>query len=164
MPRPRFADIRDSINAIADEINSDLNTRQANKYFQDIVLLYSFIENLITWLVFIKLLWDRTSSKMMSEHEFKVVRAFCRRLNFASMLDLALAVKLINRKLHKRCNEIRLERNDIVHQLWLYEHRNNQLVARNKLVKLTNVANDLIGEFNKVTKRVGVDEVFSVNL
>jgi len=51
--------IADLIEKIADEVNSVLNKRRKEKYFDNIVLLYSFIENLLKWLIFVKVLWDK---------------------------------------------------------------------------------------------------------
>lgn len=42
-----YPDIFEAINDIADEINSILNDRRKDKYFDGVVLLFSFIENVL---------------------------------------------------------------------------------------------------------------------
>lgn len=51
-----YDDITVPINEIAHHINDILNNRRADLYFDSIVLLYSFIENMVKWLVCMKIL------------------------------------------------------------------------------------------------------------
>jgi hypothetical protein len=54
-------DLAQIINSLADEVNSVLNSRNKDKYFQEIVLLYSFIENILIWLVWVDLMWKKST-------------------------------------------------------------------------------------------------------
>lgn len=156
-------DMVDITSEIAEETNSILNERCTERYFEQIVLLYSFIENLLKWLVFIKILWDKTEKGSIVKQLGKV-KKFCKRLTFINALNMAYSIDLIDFKLYEKLDSIREERNDIVHQLWIYTHRDNKLVLRKKLEKLAHTANKLVGIFNKLTDEIGVDDVYDMFL
>ncbi len=92
--RKAYTTIVEAINDISDEINRILNDRQTDKYFDGIVLLYSFIENLLKWLVFVKLLWDK-SSKELSAQETKAIAHFCKNLTLFSAQQMALSIAIV---------------------------------------------------------------------
>jgi hypothetical protein len=161
--KSKYDDIRHIINAIADEINSDLNNKTKEKYFHDAILLYSFIENLIKWLLFVKLIWDK-SKKPLKNEEVVNLKKWCKSSTFYNAVNAALHTSLIDLDLYKKIDKVRQERNDVIHQLWLYQHRNNRLVLRKKLEKLANVASELVGIFNKLSRKIGVDELYIVAL
>jgi len=143
----RYRNIVRPINQIATEINSTLDKRKTEEYFEGVILLYSFIENLLKWLVCVELLWKGASS-------------LPRKLDFYDAQCKALTLKLITQTQFKRIDSIRKERNNVVHQFWLWRHRGNRSVLRRKLEKLARIANDLVGVFNTLTRKVGVDEVY----
>jgi hypothetical protein len=161
--RKQYSDITEPVDEIAEEINAILNDCQKEKYFYGIVLLYSFIENLLKWLVFVTLLWDK-SVRDLREEEVTAVQQYCKRLTFYNAQQIALAVDVIDWRLFRRIDAIRTERNDVVHQFWLYTHRGNRLVLRKKLEKLARVANDLVGQFNSLTEEIEVDETYEIFL
>jgi len=163
MGKEEYEDITEVINEIANDINSILDDCEKEKYFECIVLLYSFIENLLKWLVFIKLLWEKFDNPI-SEAEIKTIRSFAKDLRFHDVLRLSYSIKLIDFKLFKRLDKIKEERNNVIHQYWLYTHRKDKRVLRKKLEKLASTANSLIGIFNKLTEEVGVDEVYQIFL
>ena len=105
-----YADIIEAINDIGDEINDVLNNRHAEKYFDAMILLYSFIENVLKWLVFVKLLWDK-SDKIHGRDETKSSRQFCKSLTFFNAQQLALSIAVIDWALFRRIEAIRQERN-----------------------------------------------------
>ena len=156
-------DMVDITGEIVEETNSILNERCTERYFEQIVLLYSFIENLLKWLVYIKILWDK-AEKGSIVRQLGKVRKFCKRLTFISALNMAYSINLIDFKLYEKLDSIREERNDIVHQLWIYTHRDNRLVLRKKLEKLARTTNELVGIFGKLTDEIGVDEVYDMFL
>lgn len=158
-----YTDITQSINGIAEEINLVLNSRNKERYFEEIILLYSFIENLLKWLVFVKILWQK-SDKELTQKEANKLRSFCKKLNFYNALYMAFSISLIDFNLYKRIDMIREERNNVIHQFWMYSHRNNLLVLRKKLEKLAGVANQLVGIFNQLAQEVGIDEVYEIFL
>lgn len=153
----------DRINEIADEINAVLNDRKKEKYFESILLLYSFIENVLKWLVYANALWQM-SQKTIAVKGVKAVRTYCKRLSFYQVSNSAYVAGLMDLDLFQRIESIRDERNKVIHQFWTYEHRGNRNVMRKKLEKLANTANQLVGIFNKLTTKIGVDEVYELSL
>lgn len=93
-------------------------------------------------------MWKKYSKKNLRatknlRSEWKEIRQFCKKLNFYSATRIALAIGRIDYKLYKRVDNIRDERNDLIHQLWIFRHRNNRAVMRKKLEKLALVTSDL---------------------
>jgi len=160
----KYDDITRPINAIAEEVNAVLNNRIKEKYFEEVVLLYSFIENLLKWLVFVKTTWDKCSNKTLTTEEIRRIRSFCKSLNFYSALNIAFSINLIDFGLYAKIDTIREERNNIVHQFWIYGHRGNFLTLRKRLEMLARATNQLVGIFNKLTEKVGVEEVYELFL
>lgn len=156
-------DITDIISSIGEEINSVLNTSREEQYFYGIILLYSLIENLLKWLVYLKILWDK-SRKKMSVEEAREIQSFCKGLTFYEVLRIGISTDVINFRLYKEIDNVRSERNDVVHQLWIYEQRKNFLVLRKKLEEFSRIANELIGIFNRLTGEITVDEVYEIFL
>lgn len=159
----QYVDMPQAVNEVADEVNLVLNEREKDKYFQSIILMYSFIENLLKWLVFVKSLWLKSDKELM-ENEWMKLRKSCSDLRFAKASSKSLELRVINRKLYRRIDKIRDERNDIIHQFWIYTHWGNLLVLRKKLEKLANVSNRLVGIFNDLTQEIGVEEVYEILL
>jgi hypothetical protein len=156
MPQPTTYNIFDLIDRIADTINRTLDEKQKERYLAGILMLYSFIEKLLVLLVYVKILWDK-SQRVLKDDEVVCLKEFCNRQEFYPLLRLALAVDLINVRLFNKLESVRIERNSIVHQFWLYEHRENRRVLRKKLEKLARVANELVGVFNELVKETGSD-------
>jgi len=156
-------DIRQPISEIANEVNSVLDNRKKERYFEKIVLLYSFIENLLKWLVFVKTIWDKCE-KELADAEADRLRSFCKRLNFYEASNVALSIDLIDFNLYREIDAIREERNNIIHQLWIYSHRDNFLALRKRLEKLAKVANRLVEILNQLTEEVGIEEVYQIFL
>jgi hypothetical protein len=113
--------IIDMINEVTDDINNVLGKRRVEEYFTSIVLLYSFIENILVWLVYAKLLWDRAERGLSKKHVL-IIRNYCNQLSFHSALQLAFAVRLFDSRIFQRVSKVKEERNRMLHQLWLYEH------------------------------------------
>jgi hypothetical protein len=152
--------IFDLIDRIADAINTILDEKQKERYLAGILMLYSFIEKLLLLLVYVKIVWNK-SSRLLSSDELRHLKDFCNRQEFYPLLRLALAVDLVDYKLFARLESVRTERNSIVHQFWLYNHRENRRILRKKLEKLARVANDLVGVFNKLVVETGADRSYS---
>jgi len=154
--------ITELINQIAEEVNSVLNDDQEEKYFEEVILLYSFIENLLKWLVFMELLWIKAEKREEepSQEELNKQLSFFENIQLYDTSCIALFIGLIDINLCKQIDEIRNDRNKFVHQLWIHCHRNDTLVLREKLEKLSRVANKLVEIFNQLTNKVGVDEVY----
>lgn len=161
--KPNTADM---INSIADEINSVLDNHQKERYFESLMLLYSMIENLLKWIVYTDIVWKKYSKKNLRmtknlRREWKEIHQFCKKkLNFFSAARMALASGRIDFKLYKRVDSIREERNDVIHQLWIYRHRHNRAIIRKKLEKLALVTSALVGVCRKMGNEIGVDEIW----
>jgi hypothetical protein len=161
MKRRSPDNVADAINKIGDHVDEVLQSKQTQRYFESIVLLYSLIEDVLRWMVMLQLLWDR-SKKTLSKHEIDEIRGFSRDLNFFNATRAALAVGLIDTQLQGRIDAVRRERNDILHQAWLYERRSDGRVLRKKLEKVATLTSDLIGVVNKLVKKIGVDEAWEI--
>jgi hypothetical protein len=153
-------DLTRAINDVADEVNSVLNSRSEDRYFQEIALLYSFIENILKWLVWINLMWKKTGS--LSVDSMLKLRSFCDGLSFYQAVNFAYSVDLIGEELYAGIDSIRNERNSVIHQLWLYDHRSDMRALRTNLEALAKVSNDLVTIFNRLTKEIGIDEVYEM--
>lgn len=165
MPFPsenRTYNIYDLIDQIASAVNTMLNEKQKDKYLAGILMLYSFIEKLLVLLVYVKVAWNKSEHRPLDAAEIASLKDFCNQQEFYSLLRLALAVGLINSKLFQKLESVRIERNSIVHQFWLYKHRDNRLVLRKKLERLAGAANDLVGLFNDLVKDIGADRSYEV--
>jgi len=157
----RKLDMVDLINELGDEINRVLNTGNKQRYFECVILLYSFVENLLVWLLYVKTLWEMHSKPAeISSKELDDTERFFQRLSFYNSTWMALSTKLIDLDLWRRIDKLRKERNNMIHQLWLYEHRGDTSQLRKKLEELASAANDLVSIFKRLTKKVGVDEVY----
>jgi hypothetical protein len=154
-------DISDSINTIAGQVNDVLNSKFREKYFESIIVLYSLLEGVLRWLIFLKLLWDRANKKF-SEGETDSLREFVRNLNFYNCIRVAHSLFLIDYQLMNQIDSLRKERNDVVHQAWLYDHRTDYRVLRKKLERIARISSNLVGAVNKLVKKVGVDEAYEV--
>ena len=153
--------IFDLIDRIADTVNKTLDEKQKERYLPGILMLYSFIEKLLVLLVYVKVLWNKSDHTLHMD-EVRLLKEFCNQQEFYPLIRLALAVNLIDVALFKKLEAIRIERNSIVHQFWLYQHRENRLVLRKKLEKLAHVANDLVGIFNELVKETGSDRSYEL--
>lgn len=160
----KYTNITKPINEIAEEVNSVLSKREKKRYFEKIVLNYSLIENLLKWLVYVKLSWDKAGRGEISDEENDKLLSFCRGLNFYNASHVALAISLIDFDLHKEIDEVRKERNNLVHQFWIYSHRNNFRKLRIKLEKLSGITNKLVGIFNQLTEEIGVEDIYKILL
>jgi hypothetical protein len=160
--KDRYSEITEAINDIADEVNTVLGDCIKQKYFDSTVLLYSFIENLLKWLVFTKILWDL--DRVPNEGEIDAIRNYCKNLSFYNAQQLSLSIGILDWALYKRIDSLRKERNDMIHQFWLYSHRGDNRVIRKKLEKVARVVGSLVGIFNDLGEEIGVDEYYEFML
>jgi len=153
----------EEINWLADQINSILGEKEKERYFEGIVLTYTFIEKLLIWLVFIQIIWNKIDKeKQLSENEIKTIKEYCNKLSMDKLLKLTLCVDLIDYNFFLKLDQIRKERNLLLHEYWLYKHRGNKLILRKKLEKLANTANALVGCFNRLVEETGMDESYGL--
>ena len=72
MAKNKFKDITIPLNLLINEVNKCLNNKAKTRYFQNIALLYSFQENILKWLVFVKLIWDKSENELEKEEMNKM--------------------------------------------------------------------------------------------
>jgi len=159
-PSKQVLNLIDEINTLSDEINSILNTKQRDRYFEGMAIVHSFIENVLKWLVFTQIIWNRSggSDSEMKKREVKQIKDYCNRLNFDALLHVGLATGLLKYELFVELNKIKQERNTLVHQYWLYIHKGQRQIFRKKLEKLARIASELVGVFNNLTDEIGLGE------
>jgi hypothetical protein len=151
------------VNRIGEEVERVLGSYTEEKYFEEIMLLYSLIENLLKWSLFVKIFWDRMD-KEPNGKELTKLSSFCGDLSFYNALNMGLSLKLIDFTLYNKMDKVRLERNDIIHQLWIYDHRSNPVVLRKTLEKLATVAKQLTSVVSQLTNEIGVEGIYKLKL
>jgi len=157
--------IADVINKIGREVNLVLSERRRQRYFDNIVLLYSFIENLLKWLIFVEICWEKCRVvRLMNGKEVESIEKFCRDLSFYNSLQIVLLVDLVDFELYQKIDKIRRDRNDLVHQLWIYRHRKDFRQLRKRLEDLTSVADRLVHICNKLVEEIGMANVWDISL
>lgn len=159
--------IFDSVNEIGKEVEEVLESRKEERYFEEIMLLYSLIENLLKWLVFVEVSRSRNWWEgELSKEDVDNFRQFCRQLRFYDALNIGLFIKLIPFKLYKEIDKVKKERIDVTHQLWIYQNRKEPVKLRENLEMLVGVAKELAwitqGSVNEVD--VDVDEIEKIRL
>ncbi len=161
MAKRRTYKLTNAVERVENDIRSILNKRQTSRYFEGIVLMYSLIENVLKWLVFLKVVWDK-SERVLPRREIESLRQFCNQQDFYSAQNLALITGLIRHPLFQRIDRIRRERNDIVHQCYLFTHRRNSSVLRAKLERIVTIADDLFVIFNDLVAETGADDSYDI--
>jgi hypothetical protein len=161
MAKRRTYKLTNAIKRVENDIRDILINRRSSRYLEGIILMYSLIENVLKWLVFLKILWDK-SERVLPQNETDSLRQFCNQQDFYSALNLALVTGLIRYSLFKRIDKIRKERNDIVHQCYLFTHRRNPKVLRAKLERIVSVVDDLFLIFNKLIMETGADDSYDI--
>lgn len=160
---PKKYNLLDEINGVANEINSILNKKQKSRYFEGIAILHSFIEDIVKWLVFTQTVWNKSQKeKSISTAELKKLKKYCNQLNFNSLLNVGLSIDLLEFPLFQRLDAMRGERNQIVHQYWLYTHKGKRYILRKKLEKLVGLANSLVGKLNQLVEETDMDESYGL--
>jgi hypothetical protein len=127
--------------------NYVLADRRSEHYLDNVILLYSLIENLVKLLVLDHAL---RRNRAKGEHT-SIPHRFLRGLTLRHALRIAVRSHLIGFDLYTDVDAVRTERNDLVHQLWMYEHWHNPSVLRPKLEKLARITNELLAVFQSPT-------------
>jgi len=152
----------DEVNHLADHINTVLNRNMKTRYFESIALLYGFIEDLLKWLVFIQIICNKCEKSVIPDGEFDQIKQYCNQLSFYQLLNAGLSVDLLSYSLFRRLDQVRVERNQLVHQYWLYAHKGNSRILRKRLEKLARVANALVDKLNHLVEETDMDESYGL--
>jgi hypothetical protein len=156
-------DIAEMVNEIGKEVDEVLESHNEEKYFEEVMLLYSLIENLLKWLVFVKAMWETFEVKHYAE-KWDKLESFCSGLSFYNALNMALSVKLMDFNLYKKIDKVRKERNNIAHELWIYERRRNPVELEKTLEVLKSVAKALAKILEQVASQIGIEGVYKISL
>lgn len=96
----RTFNLVDEINALVGDVNRILNEKQAGRYFEAIALLHGFIEDLLKWLTYTQIMWNKADPKItMSDSEMEAIRSYCNRLSFFNALNVGLTVGVLDHDL-----------------------------------------------------------------
>ncbi len=150
------------IDEIGKEVEIALKRDDHREYFMQSLLLYSLTENILKYLVATKILWNETCKqvdKLDAGEEYLVdfgeIRNKTKRLSFKNAIDQAKSLQLIDERLRNRINEIREERNDLIHELYVFRQRNNKDFMKRNLVKIQ----DVVIELCKILEKLIYDEI-----
>lgn len=170
-----MANIIDVTNRIGEEVTATLENSSSELYYQETVLLFSLVENLLKFLVATKDCWDETSTKVdkaeikekrtgktvLDEElqvDFENLRNKAKDLNFNNAINRACSLKLITDEQKEKLHTFRNERNDLVHQLYLFDNRNNPTIMRIKLLEAETITKELIDVFEDLLyEQIGFD-------
>ena len=97
MAKRREYKITNAINRVGDEVNSILNKRRSTRYFEAIVVIYSLVENVLKWLVYLKIVWDKCD-RVLPDDELNALRQFCNQQDFYSAQNLRAGHRVDRRK------------------------------------------------------------------
>lgn len=151
------------INELRNHVNDILDGRRKDAYFEAIALIYGFVEDMLKWLVFIQLMWNKSGrGEIMPDDEFAWLKNYCNQLNFYGALNVALSIDLVDYRLYKKIDSIRIERNSIVHQYWLHIHKSKKHILRKKLEKLAGTASTLVEKLNDLVEETKMDESYGL--
>jgi hypothetical protein len=157
-------DVAKVVNEIGYEVEQVLKSHNEEKYFEEIILLYSLIENLLKFSVFVKIFWGKVAEKELSKEEAVKLSGFCWRLSFYDALNIGLSLDVIDFDLYKAIEKVKDERNDVIHQLWIYEHRRNPVELKKQLEMLARVGKQLAAISARLTNQIGVEELLKIRL
>lgn len=67
----------DEVNALAEQINAVLDKEEKHRYFESTALLHSFIEDILKWLVFTQIIWNKSEKGVMTDGELEQIWQYC---------------------------------------------------------------------------------------
>lgn len=163
--------IPEIITDMANDLITILDENIESKYLESIVLNYSFIENILKYTVFLKITYDFArdqvdKKKEPDENSGKFgdhMKSFCQGMSFYQAQNIALAEGLIDLPLCKKINKIRSDRNNTVHQFWLYSRRKNSKDMRTELNATIDVTIELAMISTNLIKEIGIPEICNID-
>ncbi|MEL5894663.1 hypothetical protein AAE250_14355 [Bacteroides sp. GD17] len=179
-----MANIIDITNQIGKEVKKTLNQdkcwlpflrrENASLYFQETTLLYSLTENLLKYLVATKNCWDencrlvdeldakKANGEIVKEDDYyfdgNIIREQARDMTFNNAINKASSLGLISNELQATLHRIRKDRNDLIHQLYLFDKRSDANHMRKLLKEAESIVMELVPVFEKlIYDEIGVD-------
>ena len=169
-----MANIIEVTNQIGAEVRETLKTRNSCLYFQETYLLYSLAENILKYLVATKKCWDvncnlvdeldakRIKGEVISDDEYyfdgEKIRNQIKKLRFVDAINEAFLLVLISHEMKDKLETFRKERNNLIHELYLFEERNNMEFMKKRLEDAESIVSELIPVFEHlIFEEIGVD-------
>jgi hypothetical protein len=114
------------------EVKKILENNEEERFYESIIVQYSLIESTLKFLVFLQLTLNLTllhlrKNTSAEDYSFKMdsLKKYCQNLSFYQALNLAISSNVIDEKLYKEIDKIRIERNDWIHQCWLLYYKSD---------------------------------------
>jgi hypothetical protein len=158
-------DIIELVNKIGEPVEQSLSKDAPSELFKYTVLLYSLTENFLKFIVATKISWDESNKQVENETypvDFGVIRKKAKEATFAKTIKKAEHLKLITPHVRKRL-DVREERNDFIHELYLYQNIHDLDTQRKNLLEIRAIMMELVPIFETLQfEEIGVDipEVF----
>lgn len=96
--------LTNAVERVEKDVRDILNAHQSTRYFEGIIVMYSLIENILKWLVFLKIVWNKCD-RVLAKQELDSLKEFCNHQDFYSALNLALVIGLIKQPLFKKIDQ-----------------------------------------------------------
>lgn len=168
-----MANIIDTVNRIGKEVSKTLESENSPLYFQETALLYSLCENLLKYIVATKKCWDKNcqlcdandakkeNGEVVTENEYSFdgnkIREDVKKMTFNITIQEAFSLGLISEDLKSKILKFKNERNDIIHELYLFEERNNKSLMKKRLIEAETTVKELIPVLeNLINNEIGV--------
>jgi hypothetical protein len=158
------------INKIGENFKSILDEDKENEYFESIILNYSLIENLLKYTIYLKMTWYQTdlNPNHRDSHKerlikFKKTIDYCNSINFYQAGEIALGINLIDHSLYQKISKIRKDRNNLLHQYWLLEHKNDSKKLKKILQEDIEASREIVGILMELYKVIGSKGVFDTS-
>jgi len=161
-----MADIIEVVNKIGADVELSLSRNDPSELFKNTVLLYSLTENFLKFIVATNMAWNESNKQAEDVTygvDFGSIRRTAKNANFAETIKKAEALQLISPDLRKRLDNLRKERNDFIHELYLYQNIDDTQAQRTNLLQVRAIMMELVPIFEHLLfEEIGVDapEVF----
>lgn len=169
-----MANIINTVNTIGNEVRKTLQLNNSALYFQETSLLYSLAENLLKYLVATKKCWDancqlvdeldakKAKGELVADEDYyfdiEKIRNQVKKIRFVDAINDAHSLGLISTELKKTLDCFRQERNNLIHELYLFEERNNKELMKQRLTNAEAIVSELVPVFEcLIFKEIGVD-------
>jgi hypothetical protein len=161
-----MANIIETVNQIGDEVERAIEGNDTGEYFKLTLLLYSLNENLLKYLVATKICWDESCKQVDKQDNgeeytvnFGKIREDAKESSFYVAINNAKALRLVSEELADSLHMLRKERNDLIHELYLFQERNDAEFMKESLQKAKDIVIRLVAIFEHlIYDEIGVDE------
>ncbi len=152
-----MSNIIDVINSLGKEVEDVIDNKKTTEYFKYTIILYSVTENFLKFLVATQECWDESGKQIEKSDkgqtydvDFGNIREKAKNYRFKNAIDKAKAQKLIPDELYAKIDKVREERNDFIHELWIFSERDNAEVMLKMLLNIRSIVIELTRIFEKL--------------